>query len=45
MHLASLERQIVSEALAIPNCKIASNDLAKENAKLLAIKMILAHII
>jgi hypothetical protein len=28
VHLATLERQIVSEALAIPICRIASNDLA-----------------
>jgi hypothetical protein len=28
MHLATLERQIVSKALAVLNCQIASNDLA-----------------
>jgi hypothetical protein len=28
MHLATLERQIVSKALAIQNRQIASNDLA-----------------
>jgi hypothetical protein len=28
VHLATLERQIVSEFLAIQDCQIASNDLA-----------------
>jgi hypothetical protein len=28
VNLATLEQQIVSKALAIPNCQIANNDLA-----------------
>jgi hypothetical protein len=28
VHIATLERQIVSKALAIQNCQITSNDLA-----------------
>jgi hypothetical protein len=44
MNLATLDQQIVSKYLAIHVCQITSNDLAKE-AKLLAIKMTLVHVI
>jgi hypothetical protein len=43
--LATLARQIVSKYLAIYVCQITSNDLAIKEAKLLAIKMMLVHVI
>ncbi len=43
--LATLDRQIVNNNLAISVCRITSNDLAIKEAKLLAIKMMLVHVI
>jgi hypothetical protein len=42
-NLATLDRQIVSEHLAISFCRTKSNDLAIKEAKLLVIKMTLSN--
>ncbi len=45
MHLATVDRQIVSEYLALHGRQITSNNLATKKSKSLAIKMMLVHVI
>jgi hypothetical protein len=45
MNLVTLKRQIVRKYLAIYVCQITGKDLAIKEAKLLAIKMTLVHVI
>jgi hypothetical protein len=45
VNLPTLDRQVISQYLAISVCRITSDDLAIKEAKLIAIKMMLVHVI